>query len=467
MAANEFENDSGTVHSGTVTNTAPDQARLDDAMKRADELLVSSLRADEQRRARRKLLTILLGSVAAIAAAIFVGLFLSEKATSTPEPAYLTANQVRAEMLIKEGQQQLKDGRQNRDEIYVSVATFKKAIKLTPESIEAWSGLAEAFSRTGQLGPAEEAHKKVLKLDPQNNRTPWSLGQLYITQHRYQEAEDLLLKLVESAPKQAGATAYLLNDLYRKLGDTEAAQEWSEKIPQPPARVQTEREKRRDRTFTERDKAKIRMDREREKLPFPETASEETLQAWALFKTDYQGEAADLFNRLTTKDPRNAEAWSGLGWHSLLYAWLELEDKTYSFLRGRGSQQTQQKNAQRRADQIHDHLQKAKECFDRALEINPASASAMDGTARILQLQDDPEGATKAWKELVAKHPNYQPGLAILADAYLEQNELQKAILVLEQLAKLRPRDRELKEKLARVKSKVSEGATNATTSSK
>jgi tetratricopeptide (TPR) repeat protein len=344
------------------------------------------------------------------------------------------------------------------------VATFKKVIELSPNSIDGWSGLAEALSRTGRLGLAEAAHKKVLQLDPQNERSPSALGQLYITQQRYQEAENLLLSLAASAPKREGATAYLLNELYRKIGDTDAAQKWSEKIPQPPAEVLKAQQKRRERSFsfTARDDAKFRMDRERDKLPFPEKASDETLQAWALFKSNYRGEARDLFRRLTTQNTQNADAWNGLGWDVLLNAWLEVEDKTYS-IRGGQRNQKSDKNAQRRADDVQDQLQTAKEHFDRALEIDPASTIAADGAARTLQLQGDMPGAIKVWEELVASYPSYQPGLANLADAYLEQNETAKAIPVLEKLAKLRPRDKELRAKVTQVSETAKGLDTNST----
>jgi tetratricopeptide (TPR) repeat protein len=139
-----------------------------------------------------------------------------------------------------------------------------------------------------------------------------------------------------------------------------------------------------------------------------------------------------------------------------------VEDKTYS-IRGGQRNQKSDKNAQRRADDVQDQLQTAKEHFDRALEIDPASTIAADGAARTLQLQGDMPGAIKVWEELVASYPSYQPGLANLADAYLEQNETAKAIPVLEKLAKLRPRDKELRAKVTQVSETAKGLDTNST----
>ena len=73
----------------------------------------------------------------------------------------------------------------------------------------------------------------------------------------------------------------------------------------------------------------------------------------------------------------------------------------------------------------------------------------MNGMARVLKAQGDDAGAIKIWQEMVAKIPGTHAGTAGLAEAYLEQEEFQKAIPLLEQLAKENPEDASWQKKLA------------------
>ena len=76
----------------------------------------------------------------------------------------------------------------------------------------------------------------------------------------------------------------------------------------------------------------------------------------------------------------------------------------------------------------------------------------MNGLARCLNAQGDTDGAIKIWQEMVAKIPGVHAGTSGLADAYLEKEEFQKAVRLLEQLAKAEPTNEEIKQKLARAK---------------
>jgi predicted Zn-dependent protease len=58
---------------------------------------------------------------------------------------------------------------------------------------------------------------------------------------------------------------------------------------------------------------------------------------------------------------------------------------------------------------------------------------------------------------MVDKVPGPHAGTSGLADAYLEKEEFQKAVPLLEQLAKANPSDEQLQKKLARAKAGGSE----------
>jgi tetratricopeptide (TPR) repeat protein len=94
----------------------------------------------------------------------------------------------------------------------------------------------------------------------------------------------------------------------------------------------------------------------------------------------------------------------------------------------------------------------AKPYFEKCLAINPQAGGAMNGLARVLKAQDDLDGAIKIWQEMVETIPGPHAGTYGLADAYLEKGEFAKAVPLLEQLAKSKPTDTEIQEKLAKAK---------------
>ena len=59
----------------------------------------------------------------------------------------------------------------------LAIEDFSKAIEKDPELVEAYLGLAEAYTKKGEKEKADENYKKVLELDPENKRAKDGLGE--------------------------------------------------------------------------------------------------------------------------------------------------------------------------------------------------------------------------------------------------------------------------------------------------
>ena len=158
-----------------------EQARLDAAMRRADELLVTSLKSEERQRNRRRILFHTLGGVAMLA--ILCALLVA-----------FTAETEQAGRLVQEGGNLF-----NQQKFAEACEKYQQAVKLDPKNVIAWNGLGWSQFNTGSYLDAEESFKKVLKVAPKYAAALNGLGQLYLLQRKYDEAEKYLLK---AAPKR-------------------------------------------------------------------------------------------------------------------------------------------------------------------------------------------------------------------------------------------------------------------------
>jgi tetratricopeptide (TPR) repeat protein len=191
-----------------------EQARLDDAMRRADELLVTSLKSDERRR-RRRIILFSLGGVAmlTIVCAMLLG-WVGEQADTKPDAA-------KAAQLAREGW--LLWQRQQFDE---AVPKFEESVKLNPKNTNAWNGLGWAQFNSGDPDKAMESFQKVLALEPTHPAALNGFGQIYLSKRKYDDAEKYLLK---ASPK-ASAAWYGLARLYLLQGKFDDAAKWAKKV---------------------------------------------------------------------------------------------------------------------------------------------------------------------------------------------------------------------------------------------
>ncbi len=102
-----------------------------------------------------------------------------------------------------------------------AIKAFKRAIGLSPTSsysVDAANYMAQAYLKLNDTQGAIDAYKKAIQLDPSRDDTHTSLGNLYFSQNRYQDAQqeyEQAVKLNPSANNRFSlGQAYMYNGRY-------------------------------------------------------------------------------------------------------------------------------------------------------------------------------------------------------------------------------------------------------------
>lgn len=409
----------------TAGSDAAEAARLDDAIRRADDLLVQSLRSEERSRKRRRLrwLAYSIGAIAMIAIAynlaLFIGILGQAAPTGAAAPTDSTALTVsqkedRAAQLAQEGwqlwqQRQLTDAEEK----------FTEATRLDPQLTMAWNGLGWAQFNQGKYNEAEKSFKKTAELEPGHAAAENGLGQLYLMQRKYDQAEKHLLQ----SAKTPGATAAWsgLSRLYLLRGQWDKATEWSQKlVDSGDAEAQAMLDAAKAKKIPLALKQQITP-------PAPAAAKDASKggdaaagdasvqKGWQQLNRGQTTQAVATFNALLEQDPNDANALNGLGW---------------ALLRSPGKQ----------AD--------AKVAFEKAIKADPEAAGSINGLAICLKSEGKADEAMKLWQQMVDKYPGPNAGTYGLAMAYVERKDYPKALPLLEQLAKSDPSDQQVQQAL-------------------
>ncbi|HEY1684077.1 MAG TPA: hypothetical protein VGG19_04900 [Tepidisphaeraceae bacterium] len=173
-----------------------EESRLNEAMKKADDLLVSSLRLDERRRQRfRRIGWIILGFVV-----LFVLLPLSCLAVfmllegHSLRPAAETSLQrdqiaLNAIDLTQKGETLLKYRQYEQ-----AADLFKRSADINPHLASAWRGLGQSQQGLNNLNAAQAAFEIAVKLESgqQIQFDYYSLGQIYFAKSEFDKAEAAL-----------------------------------------------------------------------------------------------------------------------------------------------------------------------------------------------------------------------------------------------------------------------------------
>jgi tetratricopeptide (TPR) repeat protein len=378
---------------GASPGSTNEQSQLDDAMRRADELLVTSLKLDERRRNRRRIILLSLGGLAMLG--IVCALVL----------AFGVESQKGAQ-LADEGWKLWQAGQFNE-----ATEKFEEAVKLDPKNVNAYNGLGWAQFNTGKYDEAETSFKKTLELTPKFPAALNGLGQLYFAKRKYGQAEKYLLQAAPQAP----AAWYGLAKLYLLQGKYDEAAKWAKKAVASGESDESAKE------LLQAAKDKKLSDDLRSQIEPPEINAESTklAQAWQLMNQGRRDEAKAIFDAALAKAPQDPAALNGLGWFYLLGG----------------------------------DLDRAKPLLEKAIAADPQQAAgAINGLARVLKAEGDDAGAIKLWEQMLKKFPGPNAATAGLADAYLEKDDFKKAIPLLEQLLKAEPNDQEIKAKLERAR---------------
>src|SRR5580692_1053562 len=214
-----------------ATKSTPDQKRLDEAIERADDLLVTSLQQDERRRGRRRLVFVSVGILILGGMAMSVVLYLALVAPVSVQQTPITQKGTQLARALDDPEDA---GRLTQEgwnlwqhqQINEAAEKFEKAVKLDPKNVAAWNGLGWASFSNGNHQESEKAFEKVIALEPNHPAALNGLGQVNLSQRRYKDAEKYLLK----AAPQASAAWYGLAKVYLLTGKYDEAAKWAEKI---------------------------------------------------------------------------------------------------------------------------------------------------------------------------------------------------------------------------------------------
>jgi tetratricopeptide (TPR) repeat protein len=376
-----------------------EQARLDEAMERADDLLVNSLKTDERRRARRKRIVFLLGGLAMLSTIclIVVGLAVQGQVSSDSSAK-----------LTQEGWQLW-----NSQQFDQAAEKFEQAVKLAPKNTNAWNGLGWSQFNGGQNAAAVKSFKKAIALEPKHPAALNGLGQIAFFQRDYKEAEKYLLKAAPQAP----AAWYGLAKLYLLEGDYDKAKKWAQKL------VDSGDADDGAKQMLKAAEAKKLDPQLRKLIEPPVPAGDEqanALRGWQLFRQGRNAEAKEVFEQVLAADPANGAALNGMGW-CLLNSGEAAEAKPY---------------------------------FEKVIAADPAASGSLNGLARVLEIEGDLDGAIKIWEDMIVRFPDATAVPWELADAYMEKGQYDKALPLLEKLAEANPGNEQLKARLARARAK-------------
>jgi tetratricopeptide (TPR) repeat protein len=109
-----------------------------------------------------------------------------------------------------------------QDDVVAASDFFQRALKLDPNNLQVWIGLAELFRLTNQWPAAEESYRKVIALDPHNVGARINLSSILLAQQRF---EDVISILEEALHLRSDLPAAFLNlgVAFKAAGDLERA----------------------------------------------------------------------------------------------------------------------------------------------------------------------------------------------------------------------------------------------------
>lgn len=115
-----------------------------------------------------------------------------------------------------------------KDDTEKAMEYYRKALDIQPVFKEAIIGINELYERTGKLDQAIDQINEASTLFPDDMEIHLRCAQLFISTNKFKEAQDYLVKIVETDPVNVKARR-LLGDLYIQQGKKEKA--WTEYLP--------------------------------------------------------------------------------------------------------------------------------------------------------------------------------------------------------------------------------------------
>ena len=141
-------------------------------------------------------------------------------------------------------------------------------------------------------------------------------------------------------------------------------------------------------------------------------------KGWQLWRERKLEEAEQEFLKAVQADPRNTNAWNGLGWARLNQGMRE----------------------------------KAKEAFGKCVALDPKHSAALNGLGWIAKGEGKVDEAIQWWEKAVAAVPGTTAAWSGLAQTYVEQKEYAKAVEAYEKWLQFEPENKDAREGLERAK---------------
>jgi len=116
-----------------------------------------------------------------------------------------------------------------------AVQSFRRAIELSPDSVEGYNWLGLAQQQNGELNHAVQSFERAIRLAPTDARPLVSLGACLTRLKQYTLAISHLRRAIELKPHYAEASAHLfLADALKESGQIDAAcKEWQMVLKMP------------------------------------------------------------------------------------------------------------------------------------------------------------------------------------------------------------------------------------------
>jgi tetratricopeptide (TPR) repeat protein len=213
------------VGAAATPPNSDENTRLNQAMQKADDLLISSLRQDESRRHRRR--TLWIG--ASIPLVLIILLFFRRlQVTPLPTPTGGGTSVPLSSQSPPDPNQLTNQGWQLwQHQQYADAAdAFSQAVKINPQLANAWNGLGWSRLNSGDSDGALAAFQEVLALEPTHPAALNGVGQIYFLRSEFDKAEPVLLK----AAPNASASWWALAKLYLLESEWSGAEKYAQMI---------------------------------------------------------------------------------------------------------------------------------------------------------------------------------------------------------------------------------------------
>jgi tetratricopeptide (TPR) repeat protein len=371
--------------------------RLDRFLTATDPLLLASLRKEDgQRRSRRiRRWATVIGLAFVISGSWASGVLWLKKTSPNEEKARILVEQGRT---IMAGRELLSEERYKE-----ALDNFELAVKLDPESADAWAELGNCHLYNYQSEQAEEVLKRALALNPEHAQARHGLGNLYLRRGEESKAEAIWKEGDRREMSQQLARLYLLQGRFQEaeahltpLLEESSANEIVQRM------AQAARSRHLDpnlRTLLE---------------PEPTGRSSWADLGWRMSRENRHREASTAFRKAIAEVPSDVNALSGMGW-ALLRLHRPAEARRY---------------------------------FQRALWLDSDHMLSLNGMAHSFKDEGRTGEAISAWIGMTELYPNVNDGTPGLAWTYYEMRDYHQAAVHFARLVKRYPYDSQVIEAL-------------------